>query len=53
LGILVDMNEELRDRLVLLVEEENRLKTELASDGSLYEGYLQKPHVASRTGKRA
>ena len=33
------MNEELKNRLVQMVEEENRLRTELASDGSLYEGY--------------
>lgn len=33
------MNEELKNRLVKMVEEENHLKDELASDGSLYEGY--------------
>jgi len=36
------MNEELKSRLVRMVEEENCLKTELASDGSLYEGYPKK-----------
>jgi hypothetical protein len=33
------MNEELKSTLVTMVEEENHLKAELASDGSLYEGY--------------
>ena len=33
------MNEELKSTLVKMVEEENHLKAELASDGSLYEGY--------------
>jgi len=32
---------DLKDRLVQMMEGENRLKAELASDGSLYEGYPQ------------
>ena len=35
----MSMNEELKSTLVKMVEEENHLKAELASDGSLYEGY--------------
>ena len=35
------MNEDLKRSLVQMVEEEGRLRTELASDGSLYEGYPQ------------
>jgi hypothetical protein len=33
------MNEELKSRLVQMVEDVNRLEAELASDGSLYEDY--------------
>lgn len=33
------MNEELKKRLVQMVEDERRLKSKLASDGSLYDGY--------------
>ena len=33
------MNEELKKRLVTMVEEERRLRSELASDGSLFDGY--------------
>jgi len=33
------MNEELKKRLVSMVEDERRLKSKLASDGSLYDGY--------------
>jgi len=33
------MDEKLKSRLVQMVEDESRLRTELASDGSLYEGY--------------
>lgn len=33
------MNEELKSTLVKMVEEENHLKAELASDGTLYESY--------------
>jgi len=36
------VNKELKDRLVQMVEEEIHLQTELASDGSPYEGYPQK-----------
>jgi hypothetical protein len=36
------MNEELKSRLVKMAEEEGHLRAELASDGSLYEGYPQK-----------
>lgn len=36
------MNEELKNRLIQMAEEENRIRTELAGDGSLYEGYPQK-----------
>jgi len=36
------MNEGLKKRLVEMVDEENHLKTELANDGSLYEGYPQR-----------
>ena len=33
------MNEELKNRLVQMAEAERRLRTELAGDGTLYEGY--------------
>ena len=35
------MNEDLKRSLLQMVEEEGRLRAELASDGSLYEGYPQ------------
>lgn len=41
LGLQLDMKEELKCRLLTMVEEENHLKTELARDGSLYKGYPQ------------
>lgn len=36
------MNEELKSRLLQMVEDESHLKIALASDGSLYEGYPKK-----------